>query len=413
MCIGTHPECFVQSLTETYNFKLKGVGEPSYHVGGDFFRDQDGTLEWGATSYVKKMIANYEVMFGSKPTEYSAPMIAKDHPELDTTPELDENGIKQYQSLIGALQWLVTLGHFDILIGVTTMSGYRIAPREGHLESLKQIIGYVKKHPDGAIRFRTYIPDHESYHTPKKFDWCSSVYGYVQEDLPHDMPVPKGRIVRTATYQDANLFHDFVTGHSMTGILHMLNQTPLHWFSKCQGCVQSATYGSEFKGARTATEQIMDLCYTLSIMGVPIVGPSWMFGDNQSVITSSTIPESSINKRHNALSYHLVRECIAAEIIYFINVKGKFNPSDLFTKILGWAEFWPLIQPLLFWKGETIIPEKPLPEAINEIKAQIIKENEKNPTSALRGVSGGVNPSVGSNIIIETTWAGSLDQADT
>jgi hypothetical protein len=91
--------------------------------------------------------------------------------------------------------------------------------------------------------------------------------------------------------------------------------------------------------ARTATEQIMDLRYTLRMMGVLIEGPSWMFGDNQSVITSSTIPESSLNKRHNALSYHLVRECIAAEIIYFLHVEGKFNPSDLFTKILGWAEF--------------------------------------------------------------------------
>jgi hypothetical protein len=105
---------------------------------------------------------------------------------------LDENGIKQYQSLIGALQWLVTLGHFDILIAVTTMSGYFIASREGHLERLKRIIGYVKKRPDRAIRFHMNIQDHESYNIPKKFDWCSSVYGNVQEDLTHDMPVPKG-----------------------------------------------------------------------------------------------------------------------------------------------------------------------------------------------------------------------------
>jgi hypothetical protein len=42
------------------------------------------------------------------------------------------------------------------------------------------------------------------------------------------MPVPKGKVVRTTTYQDANLFHDLVTGGSMTGILHMLNQTPIH-----------------------------------------------------------------------------------------------------------------------------------------------------------------------------------------
>jgi hypothetical protein len=60
--------------------------------------------------------------------------------------------------------------------------------------------------------------------------------------------------------------------------------------------------------------------------------------------------------------------------MYFIQIEGKANPSDLFTKILGWAEFWPLIQPLLFWKGETIIPDKPLPVIIKEIKDQIIKE---------------------------------------
>jgi len=227
------------------------------------------------------------------------------------------------------------------------------------------------------------------------------------------MPVPKGKVVRTTTYQDANLFHDLVTGRSMTGILHMLNQTPIHWFSKRQGRVQSATYGSEFMAARTATEQIMDLRYTLRMMGVPLDGPSWMFGDNQSVITSSTIPESSLNKRHNALSYHLVRECIAAEIIYFIHVEGKFNPSDLFTKILGWAEFWPLIQPLLFWKGETIIPDKPLPVIIKEIKDQIIKDKEKDPTSALRGVSGGVNTPVGSSTHVETDWAGTTDSETT
>jgi hypothetical protein len=148
----------------------------------------------------------------------------------------------------------------------------------------------------------------------------------------------------------------------MTGIIHMLNQTPIHWFSKHQGRVQSATYGSEFMAAHTATEQIMDLRYTLLMMGR-------MVGDNQSVTTSSTIHESSLNKQNNTLSYHLVRECIAVEINYFIHVEGKFNPSDLFTKILGWAEFWPLIQLLFFWKGETIIPEKPLPEIIKEIKA--------------------------------------------
>jgi hypothetical protein len=114
MCIVSHPEHFFQAFIKTYNFKLKGVGTPSYHLG-ECFCDPDGTLAWGAASYVKKMVMNYEIMFGKKPTKYSLPMIHKDHPELDLSPLLDENGIKQYQSLISALQWLVTLRRFDIL----------------------------------------------------------------------------------------------------------------------------------------------------------------------------------------------------------------------------------------------------------------------------------------------------------
>jgi hypothetical protein len=68
-----------------------------------------------------------------------------DHPELDTTKELETDGIKQYQSLIGALQWLVTLGRFGILCAVSTMGSIRVNPRQGHLDRLKHIYGYIKK----------------------------------------------------------------------------------------------------------------------------------------------------------------------------------------------------------------------------------------------------------------------------
>jgi hypothetical protein len=79
------------------------------------------------------MLTNYETMFGSKPKEFATPMIDKDHPEIDTSDLLDAVGIQQYQSLIGALQWLVTVGRFDIHLGVVTMSSYRCAPCQGHL----------------------------------------------------------------------------------------------------------------------------------------------------------------------------------------------------------------------------------------------------------------------------------------
>ena len=78
-------------------------------------------------------------------------------------------------------------------------------------------------------------------------------------------------------------------------------------------------------------------------------------GDNKSVVTSSTVPSSMLAKRHLALSYHRVREAIAAKIIKFCHIDGKKNVADVMTKFLACPNFWPLIEPVLFWKGETML----------------------------------------------------------
>ena len=80
-----------------------------------------------------------------------------------------------------------------------------------------------------------------------------------------------------------------------------------------QATVETATYGSEFVAANTATEQIMDLRYTLRYLGVPIKSKSYMFGDKRSVVTSAKLPHSTLSKRHNILAFHRVREAIAAK----------------------------------------------------------------------------------------------------
>ena len=92
------------------------------------------------------------------------------------------------------------------------MGSFRVAPRIGHLDRLKRIFGYINKHPDGAIRFRPHIPQHELHCTIPTYDWTQTVYGTSPEDIPHNMPPPFGLPVRTTTYCDANLMHDLLTG---------------------------------------------------------------------------------------------------------------------------------------------------------------------------------------------------------
>ena len=123
------------------------------------------------------------------------------------------------------------------------------------------------------------------------------------------MPQPHCKAVATTTTMDANLKHCLATGKSLTGCLHFVNKTPVDWYSKKQATVETATYGSEFVTAKTATEQIMDIGQTLRYLGAPIGSKCFLLGDNRSVVTSATLPHSTLMKHHNILVFHRVREC--------------------------------------------------------------------------------------------------------
>jgi hypothetical protein len=170
------------------------------------------------------------------------------------------------------------------------------------------------------------------------------------------MPIPKGKPVRTIIYKDANLYHDLTTGRAVTGILHLLNATTIDLTSKRQATVETATYGSEFLAARTASEQIMDLHYTLRMTGAPLDGPAWLFGDNEGVSKISNMPHLTLKKQHNALSFHREREAVASGVMHFIKIPGKANPSDILTKFLTRAASLLFVKLLLLWKGETRRP---------------------------------------------------------
>ena len=345
-------QAFCNELKKKYNLKLKGVGPLEYHLGCTYKKDPDGTLAADPRRYVNKILESFERMFKEKPRKSRPPLEGGDHPELDTSELCDEHQTKQFQTLIGQLQWLISLGHFDIAVHVMSLSRFRAQPRKGHLDRAKRIVGYLLFLPDGAIRFRTGEPDFSSL-KDQEYDWTRTVYSGACEQIPHDIPKPLGKHVQTTHYVDANLHHDLATGKAVTAALHFLNQTPIDAYTKRQSTVETATYGSEFVAARTAVDQIIDIRTTLRYLGVPIRDKSYMIGDNKSVVTSSTIPNSTISKRHHLASYHRVREAIAAKFISFHWKDGKSNPADILSKHWEFATVWPMLKPILFWRGET------------------------------------------------------------
>ena len=131
-------------LEKKHKFKLKGTSPLEFHLGADFFRDEEGVLCMAPKKYIERMIKTYELTFGQKPTtNVYSPLEKNDHPELDESELLDKKGIEQYQSLIGQLQWAISIGRLDILTAVATMSSFCAAPHSGHLDRVKCICSYL------------------------------------------------------------------------------------------------------------------------------------------------------------------------------------------------------------------------------------------------------------------------------
>jgi hypothetical protein len=112
---STCPAGIIRALTEDYKFKLKGTGLMEFHLGCDFFCDEEGVSCFAPCKYIDKLIASYERMFGSKPktNKITSPLVKGDHPEIDDSAFLEEEGIQQYQLLIGQLQWKKIAGEIQ------------------------------------------------------------------------------------------------------------------------------------------------------------------------------------------------------------------------------------------------------------------------------------------------------------
>ena len=91
------------------------------------------------------------------------------------------------------------------------------------------------------------------------------------------------------------------------------------------------------------------------MLGVKLEASSWMLGDNMSVVVNTTLPSSSLKKKHQACNYHRVREAIAGKFITFGHIDSERNLADICTKPLVSTLFHKLTGSYLFRKSATLM----------------------------------------------------------
>lgn len=358
LIVSHDPSSAMDFIKSKYVVKPSSIKEPDVYLGADVRKwkiedaEDPEKVRWAMSSdsYVKRAIGEVEEELAkigkALPKRTATPMAQGYRPEVDSSPELDDAQANYYQGLIGVLRWMCELGRIDILLSVALLSRFLVSPRQGHLEQVLHIFGYLKQHNHSAIVFDDTHPlfDENRF---TKVDW-SDTYPDAEEPIPINAPEPRGLPVSMTCFCDADHAGCLQTRRSQTGIIIFVNRSPILWYSKRQNTVESSSFGSEFVAMRTAVEMIEGLRYKLRMMGIPIDGATDVFCDNESVVKNSSRPESVLKKKHNAIAYHLCREAQAAGIIRIAWENGEYNLADLFTKPLSGPRMKQLVSRILW-----------------------------------------------------------------
>ena len=99
---------------------------------------------------------------------------------------------------------------------------------------------------------------------------------------------------------------------------------------------------------RIARDLVVALRIKLKSIGVPLAGPTKVLCDNQGVVKNTSIPESTLSKKHNSINYHIIRESVAAGIMRVGKEDTKTNIADAATKLQPYSTKMELLGQILY-----------------------------------------------------------------
>ena len=208
-------------------------------------------------------------------------------------------------------------------------------------------MAYLKGKHNSQLALDPNYPDidYETFKIDK--DW-THFYGDTSEAILPNAPDPLGKSVDLRIMVDSDHSGDKSTMRSCTGFMIFMNISLINWLSKRQPTVETAFFGAGFVSMKHGVETLRGLCYKLCMMGVPILGPSYVYGDNMSIIHDTLNPTSVLKKKSNSIYYHFVREAVAAKEFLTSHIPTLQILSDLLTKVLFGQKCRNIVQGIIY-----------------------------------------------------------------
>ena len=282
-------------------YKMRDLGPATLYLGIEINRLSDGRIKLSQTQYIEKTLERYNMLDCNG-------VLLPLKKELDSTDEelLSPNEHKEYQSLVGALNWTAVVTRPDLAYTLSRLSKYLSKPARIHKDAAKHALRYLAGTKDYGL-----------------------IYGCKAD--------PDS--AKLIGYTDSNFAADTDNRRSTSGFLFKLNGASIHWQSKQQSLVARSTHEAEYVGMAIASYEISYLRKLLAdISHTPIhdMEPTLLYGDNIGAIATATNSDGNKTTRskHIDIRYHITREALANGTLRLQYIRTTDMTADILTKAL-------------------------------------------------------------------------------
>ncbi len=158
------------------------------------------------------------------------------------------------------------------------------------------------------------------------------------------MPPPLGKDVDLCMMVDSDHAGEKRTRGPPYWVYHFLQPSPYHLTIKAASDYWNLVFGAEFIAMKHGIKTLRGLRYEICMMGIPLSGPTYIYGDNNSQATNSSRPESTSKKKCNSICYHAIRESVAMGKTLLTRIRTWENLAYFLTKTTSGAKSCKLVR---------------------------------------------------------------------
>ena len=315
----------------TFHFKITDQGPLSSVLNVSVTQTNQGTY-LGQPGYIDKILERFQ-MTDAKP--YYTPLPSGGIAQPDTLEYCNKAEHETYQQLVGSVNYLACYTRPDISFAVNALSRQLVRPTTNAMAAAKTLLRYLKT----TRHYRIFFPKTAS---GRDYTKHLTLEVYTDADFANSKaiyPVQKLGTLDKNLYTEANgvtIPKDprTIPRKSVTGMIALLNGSPISWASKQQPIIATSTQMAEYIAGFEGGKEAYWLRNLMKSLGYWDKRAIPLYIDNQAAIQLCKNPVLHKATKHIDIMYHKLREWASTKVVDLSYCSSSEQRADMLTKPL-------------------------------------------------------------------------------